>query len=74
MLHLKNEGEQKPFDLTFADAITRFGSRLEQRELGEAYRRVFTGQLEQYFVVLKEEQANSPNQPAQGPLRNFRKR
>ena len=76
MLHIKSDSEQKPFALTFADAMTKFGSELDQERLGEAYKRAgraFTGQLEQQFVVLKE-QAISANLTALGDLRNSRKR
>jgi hypothetical protein len=43
---------------TFTDAISKYGHLLKQFELGEAYRRAGTsikGQLEQQFVVLREQ-------------------
>jgi hypothetical protein len=49
----------------------------EKFTLGEAYKRAgraFTGQLDQHFLVLKDEQSISPNQFAWGPFRNSRKR
>ena len=67
VLHIKKEGdgeEQRPFVMTFADAIERFGQKIEQEGLTEAYKRVgkaFQGQLEQHFVVLKDDQRHMPN-------------
>ena len=60
-LHIKQGGEgsdQRPFIVTFADAVEKFGDRIEQGGLDAAYRRAgraFVGQLEQHFVVLKNE-------------------
>ena len=57
MLVFKKNGNQAEFALTFADAIARFGFDLEEANLAQAYcrsGRVFTGQLEQTFVILTE--------------------
>jgi hypothetical protein len=70
VLHIKKEGDeaqQRPFAMTFADAIERFGARIEQEGLTEAYKRVgraFHGQLEQHFVVLKDNPQAIPICPA----------
>ena len=67
VLHITDKtGGRKPFALTFADAITRFGDMLKEESLGEAYRRAgssFRGQLEQHFVVLKENQQVTSQYP-----------
>ena len=52
--------------LTFADAIERFGKKINQEGLGEAYRRAeraFAGQLEQHFVVLRNNHQGFSNLP-----------
>jgi hypothetical protein len=44
-------------NLTFVDAVARFGDGLTEDNLSEAYRRAgtaFNGQLAQHFVVLKD--------------------
>ncbi len=44
---------------TFVDATAKFGHLLKQVELGEAYRRAgnsFKGQMEQQFIILRENQ------------------
>ena len=51
---------------TFADAISKFGEGLREGDLGEAYRRagsVFSGQLQQMFVVLHDGFAGGPAGP-----------
>ena len=76
MLQAKSGDGQKPFAFTFADAIQKFGKDLEQEMLGEAYKRAgraFAGQLEQHFVVLREEQKSISNQPPWGAFPNLRK-
>ncbi len=61
VLHIKERNRtQRPYALTFADAIARYGMTIDDDNLGEAYRRAgnsFKGQLEQHFVVLKERHA-----------------
>jgi hypothetical protein len=58
MLHIKKEGEKvqrRPFVMTFADAIERYGSRMEHGGLVEAFKRArkaFHGQLEQHLYHL----------------------
>ena len=45
---------------TFSDSVAKFGNRLQQGYLDEAYRRAgtnFTGQLSQHFVVLSDKNA-----------------
>jgi hypothetical protein len=62
VIHVKDiAGNRAPYALTFADAVKRFGTKLEEDDLGEAYRRAgrnFEGQLSQLFVVLKEDPDN----------------
>jgi hypothetical protein len=63
--------------MTYADAIARFGSRIEQDGLGKAYKRVgraFQGQVEQHFVVLKENSGQTPDLSNQRTQANLRKR
>ncbi len=51
---------------TFVDAITKFGHLVKQVELGEAYRRAgnsFKGQMEQQFIILREQQGASGGGP-----------
>ncbi len=61
MLHVKpKEAGSRQMAFTFADAVSRYGKRLRQSDLGEAYRRAgnsFVGQLQQNFVVLYDSQA-----------------
>ena len=58
MLHLKGkDGKSGSLNLTFVDAVARFGDGLTEDNLSEAYRRAgtaFKGQLAQHFVVLKD--------------------
>ena len=74
VLHIKKVGEdvqQRPFIMTFADAIQRYGTRIEQDNLAEAYKRVgraFYGQLEQHFVVLKDDRRTMQNYSAPAGL------
>ena len=77
VLHEKRGDGQKPFAFTFADAIQKFGKDLQQEMLGDAYKRAgraFAGQLEQHFVVLRDEKKSTLDQPAAGALPNSRKR
>ena len=56
VLHVKL-GEQNSKWLGFSDALVRYGSGLEERDLGDAYKKAgvaFRGQLQQYFVVLHD--------------------
>ena len=56
----KKDASLRPLVLTFADALARFGKGLKDDDLQEAYRRAgnsFGGQLQQHFVVLKDEPA-----------------
>jgi hypothetical protein len=51
-------GNNETRTYTYTDAISKYGHLLKQFELGEAYRRAgtsFKGQLEQQFVVLREQ-------------------
>ena len=62
-----DEAQERPFVMTFADTIERYGSRMEKSGLVEAYKRVgraFHGQLEQHFVVLKDDQRTLHEHPA----------
>jgi hypothetical protein len=58
MLHVRpKEVGKRSMALTFSDALGRYGSGMNEAELGEAYRRAgvaFRGQLQQNFVVLHE--------------------
>jgi hypothetical protein len=76
VLHVKDmSGNKAPYALTFADAVTRYGSKLEEGDLGEAYRRAgksFDGQLSQLFVVLKEDPNNVRVIPARGTGNQYR--
>lgn len=58
VLHVKpRDTNQRPMWLAFSDALIRYGSGLEETDLGEAYRRAgiaFRGQLQQNFVVLRD--------------------
>ena len=79
VLHIKSGEGQRPFALTFSDAIARFGMDVTQDGLGEAYKRAgraFTGQLEQHFVVLREKSESLPGSSVgTGPTNtNSRKR
>jgi hypothetical protein len=62
MLHVRPKEEGgRSMALTFSDALGRYGSGMNESELGEAYRRAgaaFRGQLQQNFVVLHEGHAN----------------
>ncbi len=76
MLHIKGGGDPKYFALIFANAVKRFGSRVEQEDLDKAYKRpcrVFTGQLEQHFVLLKEVQGEMPGHSTQGSVPGAKK-
>ncbi len=60
VLHIRKVGDQadqRPFVMMFADAKEKFGTQVAQSGLGEAYKRAgraFVDQMEQNFVVLKE--------------------
>ena len=62
VLHVKESGNQsleKSYALTFADAVARYGKDLKEENLVDAYKKAglaFKGQLEQYFVVLKDDE------------------
>ena len=70
LLHVKpKEAGTRQMAFTFADAVSRYGERLRQSDLGEAYRRAgnsFNGQLQQNFVVLYDSQPEG----AQGEQRS----
>jgi hypothetical protein len=54
---------------TFVDATAKFGHLLKQVELGEAYRRAgnsFKGQMEQQFIILRENQFSGSGSGARG--------
>ena len=76
VLHINDKkGNQKPYALTFADAVTRYNGMIDGDLLGEAYRRAggsFKGQLEQHFVVLKEN--GPPGGVGQGQEQKSQKR
>jgi hypothetical protein len=59
ILHIRDvSGNRMPTALTFADAVATFGKMVKEEFFGEAYRKAgnsFKGQLEQHFVVLKED-------------------
>ena len=77
VLHIKSGEGQRPYALTFADAVARFGGEVAQGGLDEAYKRAgraFNGQLEQHFVVLKDKEGSLPTRPARSALTNPRKR
>ena len=79
-LHIKSGGEQRNYVLTFADAIEKFGKKINQEGLGDAYRRAeraFAGQLEQHFVVLRNSHREAPGQSSpwlQTSTKNEKKR
>ena len=54
----KKDSTLKPLVLTFSDALLRFGKEMREEHLQEAYKRAgtaFRGQMQQNFVVLKED-------------------
>jgi hypothetical protein len=60
MFHVKPRGGSHgpSRSYTFVDAMKQFGSKLEKKDLGQAYSRAgsaFVGQLRQNFVVLKDQ-------------------
>jgi hypothetical protein len=65
VIHIKGDtNTQKPFVMTFADAVKRFGGKIKDEFLEEAYKRAgnsFKGQLEQHFVVLHETESTHEN-------------
>lgn len=59
VLHVREIGKPESSNraYTFIDAVQRYGGAVSQADLEEAYRRAgsaFRGQLEQHFVVLRE--------------------
>jgi hypothetical protein len=59
ILHVRDAGrtDSSGRAYTFIDAVTQFGGVVVQDDLHEAYRRAgsaFKGQMEQHYVVLKE--------------------
>jgi hypothetical protein len=61
-------GSSEIKSFTYTDAIAKYGHLLKQFDLGEAYRRAgsfFKGQLEQQFVVLRENSHQSQAQSQQ---------
>jgi hypothetical protein len=72
-----NEVQQKPFVMTFADTIERFGSRMEQGGLADTYKRAGRashGQFEQHFVVLKDNPQATPPYPVPETVGQAKKR
>ncbi len=73
----KMEGAERSFTLTFADAVAKYGKRLDQENLADAYKRAgrsFRGLLSQNFVVLKEEtEITAPTREWQG-AKNWQKK
>jgi hypothetical protein len=74
VIHIKEGldwGQMRSYALTFADSIPRYGGKLKEEYLLDAYRKsgmAFKGQLEQHFVVLEDMEvdrmlatANDPN-------------
>ena len=61
VLHVKDKsGNRSPYVLTYADAVTKYGAKLAEEDLTDAYRRagtIFDGKLAQQFIVLKENQS-----------------
>ena len=59
VMHVRHvDGGHGTRTYTYTDAVAKFGHLLKQVELGEAFRRAgnsFKGQLQQHFVVLKEQ-------------------
>jgi hypothetical protein len=59
MIHVRTkEGGSRVGSYNFSDALTRYGAKLNQKELNAAYKRAgsaFKGQLQQFFVVLSEQ-------------------
>jgi hypothetical protein len=59
VMHVRHvDGGQGTRTYTYTDAVAKFGHLLKQVELGEAFRRAgnsFKGQLQQHFVVLKDQ-------------------
>jgi hypothetical protein len=74
----KVEGGEKTFTLTFADAVAKYGRRLDQDNLADAYKRAgrsFRGLLQQNFVVLKDETETATTPPQEGHrARNWQKK
>jgi len=65
ILHVKTtkpNGEAISRAYTFVDSIVKFGERLVQQDLEEAYKKAgsaFRGQMEQHFIVLRDQTASS---------------
>jgi hypothetical protein len=80
ILHVKtNQTRGEPISraYTFIDAVIKFGKSLVYEDLGEAYRRAgtaFRGQMEQHYVVLREEVAGSRSFEPKGTEPNPAKR
>jgi hypothetical protein len=75
ILHVKAQGAGKDRvtrAYTFIDAVIKYGGILTRVDLDEAYRRAgsaFRGQMEQHFVVLRE-QSNHSARPDPNPKSN----
>ena len=69
VIHIK-EMNGSSYALTFADAVARYGNDLQEDYLIDAYRKIgsaFKGQLEQQFVVLREDEvARVSSRPSVG--------
>ena len=76
VLTLKKKDESlRPLVLTFADAVARFGKELGRESLAEAYRRAgstFGAQLEQTFVVLKNNLTPEANRVVRDGVGGYR--
>jgi hypothetical protein len=60
MLHIRTTetgGQPRTMTYTFSDSVAKFGGRLQDGDLEEAYRRAglnFAGQMSQHFVVMND--------------------
>jgi hypothetical protein len=76
--HIKDKtGIQKPYALTFANAVKRYSEVVNDDMLGEAYRKAsisFKGKLEQHVVLLRESGIQGKYQQGQGQQNQQRKR
>ena len=77
MLHIRTtetSGQSRTMTYTFSDSVAKFGLKLRDGDLDEAYRRAgnnFAGQMSQHFVVMKDKGASSD---FSGPQPQSRKR
>ena len=78
VLHIKGDtNTQRPFVMTFADAVRRFGGKIKDEYLEDAYKRAgnsFKGQLEQHFVVLHDSESTNESRQMNDGQTQQRKR